>query len=146
MATCPRQKCVPRQMTTVLRWCFDFGVRSKVSRPMGSAASSRSLGEYKIDVTWQRRHRRVLDDIKEIGIVERANGTVQAQLRACFLHVQERMKSENHYLNRIVSMDVVAFRVVRWCATSPIRKDKKMYARVSAGTIRRSRHGEDCKH
>ena len=83
MATCPRQKCVPRQMTTVLRWCSDLGARSKVLRPMGSAASSRSLGEHKIDVAWQRLwHRRVLDDIEEIGIVERANGTVQAHLRS----------------------------------------------------------------
>ena len=56
---------------------------------------------------------------QEIGIVERA--TVQAQLQPCFLDVQERMKGENHYWNR----------VVRWCATSSIRKNKKLYARVS---------------
>ena len=70
---------------------------------------------------------------QEIGAVER--GTVQAQLQACFLDVQERMKGESHSWNR----------VVRWCAASSIRKNKKLYARVSAGTIWRGCHGEDCR-
>ena len=37
-------------------------------------------------------HRRVLEDTKEIGAVEHANGTVQGQLRAYYLDVKERMK------------------------------------------------------
>ena len=57
MATCrARQKCVRRQRSTAWRWCFDSGVRTKLlrSRRMGSPALSRSLGEYKPDVTRQR--------------------------------------------------------------------------------------------
>ena len=58
---------------------------------MVSPASSRSLGEYKLDVTRQRLwHKRVCH--QEIEAVERANGTVQAQLRAYYMDVQERMK------------------------------------------------------
>ena len=45
---------------------------------------------------------------QEIGAVERAKGTVQAQLRAYYLDVQER-KNENHSLYTVVSMDVAAF-------------------------------------
>ena len=45
---------------------------------------------------------------QEIGAVERANGTVQAQLRAYYLDVQERMKM-SHSRYAVVSMDVAAF-------------------------------------
>ena len=70
-------------------------VRTKLlrSRRMGSPALSRSLREYKLDVTRQRLwHRRALEDIYEVEAVECASGTVQAQLRAYYLDVQERMK------------------------------------------------------
>ena len=59
----------------------------------GCPALSRLLEGYKLDETKQRLwHRRVLEVTKKIGAVERATGTVQAQLRACYLDVQERMK------------------------------------------------------
>ena len=48
---------------------------------------------------------------QEIGAVERANGTVQAQLRACYLDVQESIKSESHSRYTVVPMDVAAFSV-----------------------------------
>ena len=57
---------------------------------------------------------------QEIGAVERANGTVQAQLRAYYLDVQERMKVRIIPRYAVVSMDVAAFSG-RWCATSPIK-------------------------
>ena len=44
---------------------------------------------------------------QEIGAVERANGTVQAQLRAYFLDVQNRMQVR--IIHIVVSMDVAAF-------------------------------------
>ena len=61
---------------------------------MGSPASSRLLEGYKLDETKKQRlwHKRVLEGHQEIGAVERANGTVQAQLRAYYLDVQDRMK------------------------------------------------------
>ena len=46
---------------------------------------------------------------QEIGAVERANGTVQAHLRAYYLDVQERMKVRIIPSNTVVSMDVAAF-------------------------------------
>ena len=46
---------------------------------------------------------------QEIGAVERANGTVQAQLRAYFLDMQNRIASQNHSRYTVVSMDVAAF-------------------------------------
>ena len=46
---------------------------------------------------------------QEIGAVERANGTAQAQLRAYYLDVQDRMKVASHSWHTVVSMDVAAF-------------------------------------
>ena len=46
---------------------------------------------------------------QEIGAVERANGTVQAQLRAYYLDVQDRMKVRIIPGTQFVSMDVAAF-------------------------------------
>ena len=51
---------------------------------------------------------------QEIGAVERPNGTVQAQLRAYYLDLQERMKSESHSWHKVVSMDVAVWTVVRY--------------------------------
>ena len=53
---------------------------------MDSPASLRLREEYKLDETKQTTL------AQEIGAVERANGTVQAQLRAYFLDVQNRMQ------------------------------------------------------
>ena len=79
---------------------------------MGSPALSRSLGEYKFDVT--KRATLVQTSVgghQEIGAVERANGTVQAQLRA-FAHGCARThESESHSRHTAVSMDVAAFSV-----------------------------------
>ena len=78
---------------------------------MGSPALSTSLGKCKLDVTRQRLwHKRVLENIK-IGAVERSNGTVQAQLRAYHLDVQERMKVRVHSWHTVVSMDLAEFSV-----------------------------------
>ena len=48
---------------------------------------------------------------QEIGAVERSNGTVQAQLRAYYLDVQERMKVIIIPGTQFFSMDVAAFSV-----------------------------------
>ena len=45
---------------------------------------------------------------QEIGAVERANGTVQAQLLAFYLDVQERMKERVIFVAQFVPMDVAA--------------------------------------
>ena len=60
---------------------------------------------------------------QEIGAVERANGTVQAQLRAYFLDVQNRMYT-------VVFMDVgCGILSGRWCATSPIKERNRLRMR-----------------
>ena len=46
---------------------------------------------------------------QEIGAVERANGTVQAQLRAYYLGRARAYETENHSKYTVVSMDVAAF-------------------------------------
>ena len=76
---------------------------------MESPALSRSLGEYKLDVTRQRLwHRRVLVDIKRL---EQWNVRMeQAQLRAYYLDVQERMQVSHSWYTD-VSTDVAAFSV-----------------------------------
>ena len=51
-----------------------------------------------------------VDGRSEIGAAERANGTVQAQLRAYYLDVQERMKVRV-VPGTVVSLDVAAFSV-----------------------------------
>ena len=62
------------------------------------------------DETKQRLwHRPSVGGHQEIGAVERANGTVQAQLRAYYLDVQDRMKVQNYSRYTVVSMDVAAF-------------------------------------
>ena len=60
---------------------------------MGSPASSRLLEGYKLDETKTTTLAQTsVGGHQEIGAVERANGTVQAQLRAYYLDVQDRMK------------------------------------------------------
>ena len=66
---------------------------------------------------------------QEIGAVERANGTVQAQLRAYFLDVQNRNASQNHSRYTVVSMDVAAFCLDGGCATSPIKERNRLRMR-----------------
>ena len=74
---------------------------------------------------------------QEIGAVERANGTVQAQLRA-YLDVQERMKVRSCFHG------CCGIQCRRWCATSPIRERNRllMREREVAGTRRRRYHLE----
>ena len=48
---------------------------------------------------------------QEIGAVERANGTVQAQLRAYYLDAQRTHESKSHSRHTIVSMNVATFSV-----------------------------------
>ena len=62
---------------------------------------------------------------QEIGAVEGANGTVQAQLRACYLDVQERMK------DRVIPCTQLFPRMFphAWCATSPIRERNRLRTR-----------------
>ena len=82
-------------MSTAWRWCFDSRVRTKVSRSrrMVSPASSRLLEGYKLDGTKTSTVAQTsVGGHQEIGAVERTTGTVQAQLRAYYLGVQDRMK------------------------------------------------------
>ena len=78
---------------------------------------------------------------QEIGAVERANGTVQAQLR-----------DENHSRYAVVSRDVAAFcldggalPVRSKNETDSVRKNKRLSIRISVGTMWRSGHGENCR-
>ena len=83
--------------------------------------------------------------------MERANGTVQAQLRAYYVDVQERMKVRVIH-GTVVSMDVAAFIVDGGALpvrseneTEPVRENKRLSVRVSTGTIWRGGHGEYCR-
>ena len=86
---------------------------------------------------------------QDIGTVDRANGTVQAQLRAYFLDVQERMKVR--VIPGTQLFPWMCIQCGRWCATSPIRERKQTpHERTrgcryesASGTIRRGCHGED---
>ena len=89
-----RQKCVRRHeygVEMVLRFLSTYeGVETKKD---GEPSILRSLGEYKLDVKKTTTLAQTsVGGHQEIGAVGRANGTVQAQLRAYYLDVQERMK------------------------------------------------------
>ena len=88
---------------------------------------------------------------QEIGAVERANGTVQAQLRAYFLDVQNRMQV------RIIPGTLLfpwmlphsVWTVVRYQSDqrtkqTPYERTRELSKRISVGTIWRSGHREDC--
>ena len=60
---------------------------------------------------------------QEIGAVERANATVQAQLQAYYLDVQRTHESESHSRHTVVSMDVAAFSVDG--GALPVRSENK---------------------
>ena len=68
-------------------------------------------------------------------------GAVASVLPGC----ARSYESENHSRYTVVSMDVAAFCLGRWCAASPIKENKRLSIRISDGTIWRSGHGEDCR-
>ena len=89
-ATEMRAKTDENGAEMVLRFLSTY---ESVGRRMGSPALSRLLKGYKLDETKQRLwHRRMLEVTKKLEQWNVRNGTVQAQLRAYYLDVQERMK------------------------------------------------------
>ena len=98
-ATCPRQKCERIQMNTAWTWCFYlFSTYEHVEVKTDGEPSIVEIarrGQSRRDRTTSLAQTQVLEDIKrlqEIGAVERANKTVQAQLRAYHLDAQDRVK------------------------------------------------------
>ena len=65
---------------------------------------------------------------QEIGAVQRANGTVQAQLRAYYLDVQNRMKVRSFQVHSCFH-GCCGILSGRWCATSPIKERNRIRMR-----------------
>ena len=89
---------------------------------------------------------------QEIGAVERANGTVQTQLRAYFLDVQNRMQVRIipgtqlfPWMLRHSVWTVVRYQSDQRTKQTLYERMKRLSIRISVGTIWRSGHGEDCR-
>ena len=65
---------------------------------------------------------------QEIGAVERANGTVQAQLPACYLDVEDRMKVRVIPGTQLFH-GCCGIQYGRWCATNPNRERNRLRMR-----------------
>ena len=88
---------------------------------------------------------------QEIGAVERANGTVQAQLRAYFWTCKIDVKSESFWVHCCFH-GCCGILSGRWCATSPIKERNRLRMKEQevVDTNQRWYHlekwyGEDCR-
>ena len=88
---------------------------------------------------------------QEIGAAERANGTVQAHLRAYYLDVQNRMKVRIipgtqlfPWMLRHSVWTVVRYQSDQRTKQTPFERTRGCRIRISVGTIWRSGHSEDC--